>query len=273
MEKDKTPGILKPFKTFIFSIISFSYYKELFKKPVWHAVLYLFVVAFIFGSIAFLPTINDTIDLYDEISTAILEKTPSFSVNEGILESDSNEAFTIFNDTEADAIIILDSENQLELTDYRDYSIALILQKDNVLIQFIGTNINYSYDDVLIYFSDDTINNASVGLLIELVSKFSILALIVYALIFTFMIFFGALFIMVVGRIMILLRSGINMKIGKAFSIACYSSTLPILFVTAIFLLNTYISTYQWIYVFIGLLYYYNAIRYIVPKREKKSEE
>ncbi|MBN2853000.1 MAG: DUF1189 domain-containing protein [Clostridia bacterium] len=261
------------FKSFIRSLYDFNYYKEFFKRSKWKGFLYLTILSVLLGIIIYLPFGMASRDTYQQIHDIFQKNSPDFEISMNALTVDATTPYVVYDEDNKGMIIVMDDSGTVNEYDYRDYAYLILLMNDRIVVRMDTINSTFSYADILRFMPDGKINKAIALSYFDILKSTSFLLVAFLVLFFAVTIHFGALLIGLFGRFLAIFKKILGMKVMEAYNLACYASTLPLIFASVILFFNINFAFLQLVYILLGILYFWNALAKIFPRQEQKSKE
>jgi hypothetical protein len=162
--------------------------------------------------------------------------------------------------------VVFDETDRLSSRDFSEYESALLLDSDSLYMKTPFSEQDTPYPNIFPEGMDKETFLGYMGLI-----KFSNYLFIgLFIVFFIIMNMIGAFFISSIGNLIMSFREK-PMQFMGAYSIACYASSLPILFKTIRHFFGLQIMFFDIIYVLLGLLYFYNGVNAIFTGNNKKE--
>ena len=252
-------GLLKLPVTFYKSLTSFKYYKVLAKMPVSRAIGYLVVVSLLFSFIAVIPSAVEVSRSSKEFYREYEQNAPDFEIKDGIMTTGVGEPVFMIDQPGKALAVVFDETDTLNKSSLNEYQSVLLMDSDSVYIKSPVTDQDMPYSAI---FPAD-IDKESFTAYLGLVNIINILFLGFFVVMFILLNMLGAFFIASVGNLLLTFKK-IRIEFSRAYAIACYASTLPIILKTLRHLFMVNIMFFDIIYVLIGILYFWNAVNNII---------
>ncbi|MBN2882902.1 MAG: DUF1189 domain-containing protein [Clostridia bacterium] len=261
-------GLLKLPVTFYKTLIDFKYYKVLDKLPVSRAIGYIVVLSLLFSFIAVIPSAIDVSRSSKEFYRQYNEYAPDFQIVDGIMTTGKGSPVFMIDQPGKALVVVFDETDSVTPSSLNEYQSILLIDSDSIYIKTPLTEQDMLHTTI---FPAD-IDKEGFTSYLGLVNIVNILFLGFYVIAFILLNLAGAFFISSFGNLLLSFKR-VRLSFGKAYALACYASTLPILVKTLrhVFMVN--ILYFDIIYVLLGILYFWNAANVILKGAINKDSE
>lgn len=263
-------GFLKLPKIFIKSLTNFKFYRTLVKLPISHGILYIIVISFLFSIISVLPSafaVNDSVKKFSQLYE---DNAPDFIIQDNKMTTSQGEPVYMIDDPGKSFAVIFDETDSISPGHLSEYESALLLDSDSLFLKTPLSEQDTPYANLFPDGMDKVTFLGYMGLI--KLSNYIFIAL--FILFFIFMSMLGAFFIASIGNLLLTFKK-MPLRFSNSFAIACYASTLPILFKTIMHFFGLQIMFSDVIYVLLGVLYFWNGTNTLPKKvtiKENKIE-
>lgn len=262
-------SILKFPRTFFKSIFDLPYYRVLNQRPIGKGILYLAVISLLSGFLSMVPFIANTQSDIALLTGIFTDKTPDFTIRDGILTVDGEGPLTIHEEPGKALVIVMDPEDETSLDSYFDFQTAVVMFSDRLHVRYAGLERDFHYATYL----TEAVNKE------DLVNLFPLLQISI--LLFSFFFvgyilmtrFLAALVAALAARVASLLSRKPQMNLLRLFNLACYASTLPSILATILYVFSIQLQFADLIYILIIMLYVWWAVQRIHSAEPKDSPE
>ncbi len=261
-------GLLKLPVTFYKTLTDFKYYKVLDKLPVSSAIGYIVVISLLLSFIAVIPSAVDISRSSKEFYDEYKENAPDFQIIDGRMTTGTGEPVFMIDQPGKALVVVFDETDTVTPSGLNEYQSVLLIDSDSIFIKSPLTSQDLLYTTI---FPED-IDKESFTSYLELVNIVNILFLALYIMTFILLNMFGAFFISSFGNLLLSFKR-IRLSFRKAYALACYASTLPIVVKTLRHLFMINIMYFDIIYVLLGILYFWNAANNIMKDTLVKAPE
>lgn len=260
------------FKDIIKSIKDFDKYEDFaIQKPI-KAFKYFLKLILLFCAIISIVYTYKIVNNMNNIFIGLKDKIPSFSYEEGKLETENNEPITIEDYAENLGVIIIDTSEDSEKvynkyyeSNIKKYGTGFIFTKDKLVLFNNQTEgvLSYKYSDLLQSYNINNLTKESAIAGIENINAISI-SVSIYLMIFIYLYilyFIGIMIDVLILCFFIYIIAGfsrIKLKFEPAFNIAVHSITLPVL-LNLLYIITNILTGFEIKY--FNLMY--NTISYI----------
>jgi len=247
-------GLLKLPVTFYKTLTDFGYYKVLDKLPVSRAIGYIVVLSLLFSFIAVIPSAISVSRSSKDFFREYNENAPDFQITDGVLTTGTGEPVFMIDQPGKALVVVFDETDTISPGNLNEYQSVLLADSDSIYLKTPLTEQDLPYATI---FPVD-MDKEGFGSYLGLVKIVNILFLGFYVITFILLNMLGAFFISSFGNLLLSFKH-IRLNFGKAYALACYSSTLPIIVKTLRHVLMINIMYFDIIYVLLGILYFWNA--------------